>query len=152
MLFARGIASRAMIGLRLERQRTALEPVGRSSQGIAASRGLAVVLLHERRHEVVVLDLDETAFGVGPDLGRRARGLRSSSSSCHVLWSCGTDARSDFVYGWSGLPNTRSVRAHLDDAAASQDDRPVADVVAEREVVGDEEDPEPACLQRRRAG
>ena len=38
-------------------------------------------------------------------------------------------------------------RAHLDDAAAAQDHGPVAEVVAEREVVRDEEDPEAARLQ-----
>jgi len=38
-------------------------------------------------------------------------------------------------------------RPLLDDAAAPEDHRAVADVVAEREVVGDEEDPEAARLE-----
>ena len=37
--------------------------------------------------------------------------------------------------------------AHLDDAPAAQDQRLVGDVVAEREVVRDEEDPDAALLQ-----
>ena len=51
------------------------------------------------------------------------------------------------MYGCCGLPNTFAVVAHLDDHAAPQDHGAVADVVAEREVVSDEEDPEPARLQ-----
>ena len=51
------------------------------------------------------------------------------------------------MYGWSRVAEDALGRAQLDHAPAAQDHRPVADVVAEREVVGDEEDPEPAGLQ-----
>jgi hypothetical protein len=40
-------------------------------------------------------------------------------------------------------------RAHLHDHTAAQDDRALGDVVAEREVVGDEQHAKPACLEVR---
>ena len=43
MLFDRSIWSRLMIGLRLDRHSTALEPAGRSSQGMFGSASVAAV-------------------------------------------------------------------------------------------------------------
>ena len=51
------------------------------------------------------------------------------------------------MYGCSGFAEHLLGRAHLDDRAAAEDHRLVADVVAEREVVRDEQDAEPARLQ-----
>ena len=59
----------------------------------------------------------------------------------------GTDASSIRVYGCCGLPYTFAGLAHLDDRALPQDHGAVADVVAERQIVRDEEDPEPARLE-----
>ena len=59
-------------------------------------------------------DLDQLAAGL--ELGRRAPPFTvasgapiPASTSFHFVWSCGTDARSVFVYGWTGFPNTSSV-------------------------------------------
>ena len=70
-----------------------------------------------------------------------------AAGSAHFVCSCGTDARRDFVYGWTGFPKTRSVAPDLHHPTPAEDHRSVADVVAEREIVGDEEDPEAALLQ-----
>ena len=60
-------------------------------------------------------DLDQLAAGL--ELGRWAPppftvasvAPSPASTSFHFVWSCGTDARSVFVYGWTGFPNTSSV-------------------------------------------
>ena len=118
-------------------------------------------------HEVVGLDLDSAGRATpwrrlggerreGPrGRGRAPRGASAprahaaatSPPSPHRSWSCGTEARSIFVYGWSGFAEHRGRRPHLHDPAAAEDHRPLADVVAERQVVGDEQDPQAARLQ-----
>ena len=107
MLFARGIRSRGMIGLRLERQSDVARPGGTLLP--RDRRGRAVDARRARRcgrDEVVVLDL-RRASSAQPSVDRGATG--ASSRSFHFVCSCGTEASSDFVYGWSGLPKTRSV-------------------------------------------
>lgn len=49
--------------------------------------------------------------------------------------------------GMPGVGEDELGPAHLDDSASLEDEGPIADVVAEGEIVGDEEDPEPASAE-----
>ena len=96
--------------------------------------------------EVVGLELDEC----GADRIALDRGVRAGVVRLHVLpLAVQVRHRSQQHLGVGVLRIAEDLdgRAHLDDHAAPQDHGPVADVVAEREIVRDEEDAEPACLE-----
>ena len=139
-----------MIGLRLERQTTSLDPGGRSSQGSRRaparprnSSERCHARLCRRRVRRSGRPRPRRAAAPAPSSGgRRARRRRPPTScaaaaptraapSCTGAAGCRTRAR------WR--PSRRRPVAH--------DHRAVADVVAERQVVRDEEDAEPARLQ-----
>ena len=152
MLFARGTWSRAMIGFRptARRRRSAggpLLPRDRGRRGRSSARRLVTVDLcsgaARRRSGPSSTSTSWRRPATGsPSLGRRELGLdvappgaaaapRRGASSCTGGGGCRRRAAS------------RPARRR----APPQDHRRVADVVAEREVVRDEEDPEAARLQ-----
>ena len=107
MLFARGIRSRGMTGLRLERQTTSLEPAGRSSHGIAAGAppGRTAARLVMRR--------PTTRRSGRPRPARAARRRRRRPGrrgvSAHFVCSCGTEASSDLRVRVQRVAEDRSV-------------------------------------------
>ena len=70
-----------------------------------------------------------------------------AAGGCHFLCSSGTAVRRFLVYGCRGLPNTFTVSPISTIAPWREDDRAVAHVVAERQVVGDEQDRQAGLLQ-----
>ena len=141
MLFARGTWPRPTIGFELERQRTAPEPGGRSSQGIRRA-------LRQRRGRG---HASSRARRGGPPPPRRAcrppRTRRRTSTPLPLPVELGDGREQHLRVRVQRVPEHVLRPAHLDDAPSAQDHRAVADVVAEREVVGDEEDPEAARFQ-----
>ena len=139
-------STREPLGERLERREGR---VGRLVEGPPVVRGAVaelggdVVRAHERERErgMAVSDvviLPHVATKWSSSIGRSGPSAASSDDAALVcagaplLQRCGTEVRSICVYGWRGSPKTFCGRAHLDDAAAAEDHRPVADVVAER--------------------
>ena len=152
MLFARAMWSRGMIGLRPERQTTSLDPTRALLPRDRRGADVRVEARHAAASSATGSATKWPSSDLDQPLRSRAvvdRGRRPAASvSRHLRVELRhRGEQQPACTGGAGSRTRFSVGAHLDDRAAAHDHRAVADVVAEREVVGDEEDPEPALLE-----
>lgn len=78
-------------------------------------------------------------------LDRRSGELQARAFPASI--QAGHGRQEHFRIGMLGSPEYFFRQPHLDDAAAVKDHRFVADVITEREIVGDEEDRQPAQFE-----
>ena len=143
MLFERGRWSRAMIGLRLERHSGPASPSGRSSHGIGGgARVHGDALAAHGTSEATKCPWETSTSGPHRLVLGLAFGEGTARRPFRVQLRHGVEQHPRVRVPRVG--EDRPGRAELDHPAAAQDHGSVADVVAEREVVGDEEDAESA--------
>ena len=144
MLFERGRWSRAMIGLRLERHSGPASPSGRLLPRDRGRRGGVhgdALAAHEASEATKWPGETSTSGPIAAPV-EPAVGGRVAVRPLRVQLRHGVEQHLRVRVPRVG--EDRSGRAELDHAAVAEDHGAVADVVAEREVVGDEEDAEAA--------